>query len=186
MGRESGESWSVRKCAKECSKCGKPFEDKETLFSTLVFGGGEYERHDLCGTCWSLEESGLSSWKTTFLVPPPPQEEAVKKENVESLLRKLASREDEADLNAIFILAVMLERKKILVERDVQSMEDGRKLRIYEHRKTNESFMVIDPGLKLSELEEVQEEVVVLLGGRSRNAESAAPPDQPAAADEQG
>jgi hypothetical protein len=65
----------------------------------------------------------------------------------------------------------MLERKKIFVERDVQKTEDGRKLRVYEHKKTGESFLVIDPELKLDELEHVQDEVVVLLGGKSRNAE---------------
>lgn len=170
MGRENIDNWSVRKCAKECAKCEKKFEDKEILFSNLSFDTGEYERHDFCKTCWDKKNPGLSSWKTIFIVPPPPQEEAVKKENAESLLRKLLEDEDSKDQNAIFILTVMLERKKILVERDTQRTEDGRKLRIYEHKKTNESFMIIDPELKLTELEEVQDEVVVLLGGQPRNA----------------
>lgn len=169
MGRENVESWSVRKCSKECSKCEKEFADKEVLFSKLSFDEGEYVRQDLCADCWDKDDPGLSSWKTMFIVPPPLQEEAVKKENAESLLRKLMAKENEEDLNAIFILTVMLERKKILVERDVKATEDARKLRVYEHKKTNESFAVIDPELKLDELEKVQEEVVVLLGGQPRN-----------------
>jgi hypothetical protein len=76
-------------------------------------------------------------------------------------------QDDEADLDAVFILAVMLERKKILVERDVQTAENGLKMRIYEHRKTGESFLIVDPQLKLDALEEVQERVVSLLGGKS-------------------
>ena len=172
MGRENVENWSVRKCSKACSKCEKGFADKEALHSRLIFDAGEYFRHDFCEACWSKEDSAQNSWKTVFIVPPPPQEEAVKKENAESLLRRLLAKENEEDLNAIFILTVMLERKKILVERDNQKTEDGRKLRIYEHKKTGESFMVIDPELKLDELEEVQEEVVVLLGGQPRNAPS--------------
>ncbi len=170
MGRENIENWRVQKCAKSCSECEKAFEDKEVLFSKLIFDEGEYVRLDLCKGCWDQEKPGLSSWKTTFIVPPPPQEEAVKKENAESLLRKLIAREDDEDIHAIFILTVMLERKKILIERDVQIVEGGRKLRIYEHKKTNESFMIVDPELKLAELESVQEEVVVLLGGQPRNA----------------
>ncbi len=181
MGRENVENWRVQKCAKVCTKCGTDFVDKEVLFSKLMFDEGEYVRLDLCKECWDKDDPGLSSWKTTFIVPPPPQEEAVKKENAESLLRKLIAKEDEEDLNAIFILTVMLERKKILVERDVQTTEDGRKLRIYEHKKTNESFMVIDPELKLTELEEVQEKVVVLLGGQPRNA----PPEPSAPAEDE-
>ena len=47
-------------------------------------------------------------------------------------------------------------------------MENGFKLRVYEHRKSNESFTIIDPCLKLNELEKVQEQVVVLLGGKEQ------------------
>ena len=74
--------------------------------------------------------------------------------------------EDPANRNTIYILAVMLERRRILVERDVQTREDGVKVRVYEHRKTGETFLVPDPGLKLSELKSVQEVVVARLGGR--------------------
>ncbi len=172
MGRENIENWSVRKCSKVCDKCEKAFADKETIFSRLSFEQGEYVREDFCKECWDKNDPGLSSWQTLYIVPPPPAEEAVKKENAESLLRKLMAKENEEDLNAIFILTVMLERKKILVERDVQTTEDGRKLRVYEHKKTGESFMVVDPELKLDELEQVQEQVVVLLGGKPRNAPS--------------
>ncbi|WP_372797870.1 hypothetical protein [Pontiella sp.] len=166
MGRENIETWRVQKCAKNCSKCARDFEDKERLFSKLIFDEGQYVRQDICKACWDKKDPGLSSWTTTFIVPPPPEEEAVKKENAESLLRRLMAKENEEDLAAIFILTVMLERKKILVERDVRKGEDGRRLRIYEHKKTNESFMVIDPELKLDELESVQEQVVGLLSGQ--------------------
>jgi len=173
MGRENVETWRVQKCAKQCSQCEKAFADKETLFSKLTFDAGEYVRLDLCKRCWDKDDAGLSSWQTTFIVPPPPEEEAVKKENAESLLRRLIAKENEEDLNAIFILTVMLERKKILAEKDVKSSEDGRKLRIYEHKKTNESFMVVDPQLKLDELEQVQEQVVALLSGQPTHADDA-------------
>lgn len=171
MGRENIDNWHVKKCAKVCDGCEVEFQHRQELHSRLFFDNGEYQRHDFCGKCWNADDPGLSSWKTVFIIPPPPAEEVVKKENVESLLRKLLAKENEEDLNTVFILTVMLERKKILVERDVQKTEDGRKLRIYEHRKTGESFMVIDPGLKLGQLEHVQEEVVILLGGKPRNAE---------------
>ena len=171
MGRENIENWSVRKCSKICDQCEKEFADKETIFSRLSFEQGEYVREDFCKECWDKSNPGLSSWQTQYLVPPPPAEEALKKENAESLLRKLMAKENEEDLNAIFILTVMLERKKIMVERDAQKTEDGRKLRIYEHKKTGESFMVVDPELKLDELEQVQEEIVILLGGQPRTPE---------------
>jgi len=168
MGRETIDNWHVRKCAKICDGCEEPFKDKQILYSHLRFDEGEYSRHDFCKQCHKKKDAALSIWKTTFIIPPPPQEEVVKKENVESLLRKLLAKENDEDLNAIFILTVMLERKRILVERDTQKTEDGRKLRIYEHKKTGESFIIIDPELKLNELEHIQEEVVILLGGQPR------------------
>ncbi|MBN2164278.1 MAG: hypothetical protein JXR25_08085 [Pontiellaceae bacterium] len=179
MGRENIGNWSVRKCSKTCGQCEKDFVDKETIISCLTFNDkSEYVREDFCKTCWKQHKTGLSSWKTHYIMPPPPTDEAVKKENAESLLRRLIAKENEEDLNAIFILTVMLERKKILIERDVQTTEDRRKLRIYEHKKTGETFMVIDPELKLDELESVQEEVVVLLGGKPRTAEPESEPTE--------
>ncbi|NNJ71064.1 MAG: hypothetical protein HKP10_07245 [Kiritimatiellales bacterium] len=180
MGRENVDNWHVKKCSPACEVCQKEFQDRENLYSSLFFEGGEYLRKDVCESCWNKESAALSSWKTTFIVPPPPAEEAVKKENAESLLRKLLAKENDEDLNAVFILTVMLERKKLLVERDTQTSEDGRKLRIYEHKKTGETFMVIDPELKLAELEQVQDEVVVLLGGQPRNAVEEPESEEPA------
>ncbi len=175
MGRENIDNWHVRKCAKVCDGCKEGFKNKQQLHSRLFFDEGEYMRQDYCEKCDEKAAPALSTWKTIFIVPPPPAEETVKKENAESLLRKLLAKENEDDLNAIFILMVMLERKKIFVERDTQKAEDGRKLRIYEHKKTGESFIIIDPELKLDQLDHVQEEVVTLLGGKPRTAEPELP-----------
>lgn len=172
MAREHIENWHVKKCATCCQQCGEAFTDRQMLESCLFFAAGEYTRQDYCIPCAQPSALALSAWKTVFMRPPPPEEETVKKETVESLLRKLLTQEKNADLNAIFILTIMLERKKILVERDIQHMEDGRRLRLYEHKKTGESFMIIDPALRLDQLEPVQEAVVVLLGGQARSAES--------------
>jgi hypothetical protein len=84
----------------------------------------------------------------------------------------MVAKEDADDTNAIYILAVMLERKRILVEKDVQTREDKTKIRVYEHKKTGETFLVIDPELKLAEIEKVQEEVVGLLGGKPPKTET--------------
>ena len=58
----------------------------------------------------------------------------------------------------------MLERKRILAEKDVQKHDDGSKVIVYEHKKTGETFVIPDPGLHLDQLEHVQIEVVQMLG----------------------
>ena len=95
--------------------------------------------------------------------------------------------DDPATRNVIFILAVMLERRRILVEKEVQMPEGtGQKIRVYEHKQTGESFVVPDPQLKLKEIETVQREVMELLGispsaGKAAAAPAAAPAPAPEA-----
>lgn len=171
------QEWNIKDRGSFCQECNRLFADEETFFSKLMFEEEGYTRTDYCGTCWDKPErrdGALSVWKSTFKVPPPPAEEPLKKETAESLLRQFMETDDPSRRNVIFILTVMLERNRILVEKDVQLREDGVKVRIYEHKKTGETFLVPDPGLKLAELEQVQEEVVTLLGGGKKNEEEVA------------
>ena len=46
---------------------------------------------------------------------------------------------------------------------------------MYEHRHTGDVFLIPDPELKLAELEKVQEEVVLMLGGKPRDSACPAP-----------
>lgn len=167
------ESWQIKRRSDLCAGTNEPFADQEEMMTRLLFKDGEYIREDYKLSYWNEHkpDHGLSAWKSVFRIPPPPAE-VVKKESAETLLRNMAAKEDADDINAIYILAVMLERKKILTEKDVQIREDKTKVRVYEHKKTGETFLVIDPELKLAEIEKVQEEVVGLLGGKPPKTET--------------
>lgn len=167
------ESWQIKRRSDLCAGTNEPFADKEEIVTRLLFTDSGYVREDYRLAWWNEHkpDHGLSSWKSIFRIPPPPTE-VVKKENAETLLRKMVAKEDADDINAIYILAVMLERKKILAEKDVQIRDDKTKVRVYEHKKTGETFLVIDPELKLAEIEKVQEEVVGLLGGKPPKTET--------------
>jgi hypothetical protein len=60
------------------------------------------------------------------------------------------------------VLAVMLERKRVLKQIKTEQAENGRVL-IYEHGATGDVFIVPDPQLRLGELGNVQNEVADLL-----------------------
>ncbi len=168
------QDWNIKSRSSTCSACSKEFEDKEECYSALMFTDEGYIRGDYCRECWQKQElpgTVFSTWQGIFTIPPPPEEEPLKKETAESLLRKMLE-EDEPNINVIFILAVMLERKRILIERDVKTTEDGTMLRIYEHKKSGETFLVTEPELQLDKLEEVQKQVVELLGGGERKTEN--------------
>lgn len=160
--------WNIRTCADQCCACGRRFADRERLMSRLRFAADGYLRDDFCTGCWPGRKpdggAEVSAWSAAWLAPAPKAPEALKKETAESLLREMMETDDPGRRNVIFILAVMLERRRILVEKEVQVHPDGRKIRVYEHKQTGESFVVPDPQLRLLEIEGVQREVMELLG----------------------
>ena len=168
-----GQEWNIKSRGNCCRECEKEFNDQDDCYSALMFTEEGYVRGDYCTTCWNeqdLESSAFSTWHGIFIVPPPEKEEPLKKETAESLLRKMLE-DDEPNIGVIYILAVMLERKRILVERDVKTCDDGSILRIYEHKKNGETFLVTEPHLQLDKLEEIQQQVVDLLSGGGKSEE---------------
>ncbi|MFO7937944.1 MAG: hypothetical protein R6V06_10120 [Kiritimatiellia bacterium] len=164
------QEWNIRQRGHECSICGHAFEDRQKIVSLLRENESGYERMDCCGKCWETFQRDwepFSLWDGVYRVPKPVEtrQEPVKKDTAETLLRKLITLEDPAMLNVVYVLAVMLERGRQLVERDFKPHESGGILRVYEHRKTGDTFVVLDPRLRLDKLAIVQQQVVALLSG---------------------
>lgn len=63
---------------------------------------------------------------------------------------------------ASYILAVMLERKRLLKIKE-QFKREGQRIFVYEQPKTGDIFTIPDPDLQLNQLEEVQRVVADLL-----------------------
>src|SRR6185295_5300042 len=113
--------WHFQSRSHACQACGKHFADKQPYHTVLADGKQEIQRLDLCESCWKSESEGardrkgfISHWQGVYETPPPAPPEAIRKENAESLLRKLIELNDPANGPATFILAAMLERKRIL------------------------------------------------------------------------
>jgi hypothetical protein len=171
--------WNIRACAATCIRCQRPFADKEMLSSRLRFTPEGYLRDDFCAACWPQREQPdeeVSAWAAQWHAPEQKAPEPLKKETAESLLRELMETDDPSKRNVIFILAVMLERRRVLAEKEVQIQPDGLKIRVYEHRQTGESFVIPDPQLRLREIEDVQHEVMDLLGIPPPPDKNAPPP----------
>ena len=135
------------------------------MYSALYWRDGQYVRVDLNAESWKARNDNiepLSAWQAVFVPPPPPAAETLKKDDAESLLRRLISENATETRNARYILALMLERKKMIRQIERQRQEGGSIL-VYEHGPTGEVWLIEDPGLKLGELKAVQEEVSNLL-----------------------
>jgi hypothetical protein len=163
---DKASSWHVKSRSHRCASCGEDFVEGEAVMSRLVLSHGEMIREDFKRSEWNPEtqEQALFHWKTHFRLPPPKKEAPFKEENAEEILREMLENPDPLDVNTLFILAVMLERKRVLIERGVQRDAEGRQVRIYEHKDSGESFLIQDPELSFEDIGEVQEEVALKLG----------------------
>ena len=162
------QEWNIRPRGHVCSVCAQTFVDKQACVSVLREQSESFERRDYCVNCWKAETRDwqpFSVWEGNYEAPVVvTKDEPVKKETAETLLRRLILLEEPAMRNVVYVLAVMLERGKQLVERDAKPQEGGI-LRVYEHKKTGDVFTVLDPQLRLDEIGDVQRQVVALLSG---------------------
>lgn len=169
-------SWEVKPRAHKCTASGEAFAEKEFLMSRLINGPQGMLREDYKLAAWDKEkqQSALFYWKTQYRLPPAKKEAAFREENADELLRQLVEEKDEANINTIFLLAVMLERKRLFIERGIQRDPEGRPVRIYEHKESGETFLIPDPELGIDQIDTVQQEVALKLGWIKAEAEEVA------------
>jgi hypothetical protein len=161
--------WHIQSRAHACQISGRQFTDGETYHTVLRDTKAGFERIDLCAEAFRgsggeiLARPGIvSHWKGTYEAPPPVPPEAIRRDDAESLLRKLMEKREDRHAAATYILAVMLERKRILRVK-AQSRDSGRRMFLYEHPKSGDLFTIMDPDLQLDQLEQVQHDVAHLL-----------------------
>jgi len=160
--------WNIQSRAHACEACAQPFADRQPYHTLLLDEPPSLRRSDICEPCWQKKSADarsqagfISHWQGIFEVPPPVVD-AIQKETAETVLRKLIAQNDPRYASAAYILAVMLERKRILKVKE-QLQRDGRRVFIYEQPKTGDIFTIADPNLRLDQLEEVQRDVAMLL-----------------------
>lgn len=161
--------WNIQSRGHVCHLTGHGFTEGQRFHTVLLSGREGLERLDFSEGAWKehgaevMARPGIiSHWLGTYHAPPATPPEAIRRDDAESLLRELLNRRDPRHTGAVYILAVMLERKRLLKVKG-QSRENGLRVTLYEHPKTGDIFPVTDPGLQLSQLEEVQRDVASLL-----------------------
>jgi hypothetical protein len=161
--------WNIQSRAHACQACEKHFTDKQHYHTTLLDLKHEIQRRDLCEACWKQEHGEgaadrkgfISHWQGVYEAPPPAPPEPIQKENAESLLRKLMELNDPKYAAAAYILAAMLERKRILKVKE-QFKREGQRIFVYEHSRTGDVFTIPDADQQLND-EAVQRDVAALL-----------------------
>ena len=124
--------WNIQSRAHICETCSLPFADQQAYSTVLFEAAKELRRSDICEPC--AQKSGdtrrhagyISHWHGIYEAPIV-RPEAIQKENAETLLRKLIERNDPRYGPAAYILAVMLERKRLLKVKE-QIVRDGQRV----------------------------------------------------------
>jgi len=173
-------NWEIKARSRACAACGQPFETGQTLHTVLAFSGEECERKDYCSRCWKNDAAdgsgagkGSAYWQSNFRrLTPPPEEEAIKKDVIERLLKRYLDSEEEPHLNLCYVLALLEERKKVFSLREKIRDEQGRRVLVYEHTGTGETFLIRDPQLSLSGVESVQAQVRELIEAEKHRRQS--------------
>jgi len=133
----------------------------------------EPERRDYCIRCWKEKDPGpevrqgdrSAYWQAHFkrITALVEKKEAVQKDVIERLLSRYIRSEEKAHINLCYILALLEERKKVLVPQDKIIDKEGNKIIVYEQRKTGETYLIRDPHLTLMEVDAVQAQVKELI-----------------------
>jgi hypothetical protein len=172
------QNWSIRSRSHQCALSERPFIEGETFHTAIYFDTktGDYLRRDVGLDSWKQELSErkpIAYWKTLYSPTITEQKpEVTSKESAMALLQRFIEEGDPSTENARYILALMLERKRILSNTATKEV-DGQRMLFYENKKTGEVFIVRDPELLLNELASLQDEVAMLLGFGGPAAEAA-------------
>ncbi len=156
--------WAIKHRSDTCSATHRPFVVGEYFYTLLFRDGDAFRREDLSEEAWAARNENIrpfSFWKSRYEPAPPAPPEPLAKETAEQLFRRLISSEN-APQNACYVLAVMLERKRVLKQIKSEQTENGRVI-VYEQPATGDVFIVPDPQLRMDEVESVQNEVANLL-----------------------
>lgn len=172
------QNWSIRSRAHQCAHSARPFVEGEVFHTAIYFDPetGGYLRRDVGLDAWKnelAERTPIAYWRTTYTPHIAEQRpEVTSKESAMALLQRFIEEDEPQTEDARYILALMLERKRILSPTATKETEQGRML-FYENKKTSEVFMIRDPELRLDELAQMQDEVAMLLGFGGPAAEAA-------------
>src|SRR5579885_1275129 len=106
--------WVIKHRSDVCAVTRRPFVPGEYFYTLLFHEADGYRREDLSEEAWRTRNENIrpfSFWRSRFEPLPTPAPEPLPRENAEQLFRRLIASE-KPPVNACYVLAVMLERKR--------------------------------------------------------------------------
>ena len=164
--------WEIQKRSKICNICEREFKDGDLYHCLLKFENAMPLRKDICEFCWdekmcdeTRSPDFISHWKSRVKIQLiQKKEDPIQRSIAENLLKKYLHSSEPSHKNLCYVLALMLERKKIFVQRQkTEEKQSGRKFIVYEHGKSGDTYLIEDPQLNISEISAVQKQIDSIL-----------------------
>ena len=159
--------WPIKHRAEACAVTQRPFAAGENFYTLLFREADGFRREDLSEEAWTTRNENIrpfSFWRSRYEPPPGDRPNRLPKKMPRNFCGDCWRNKSAEHANACYVLAVMLERKRILKQIKSETT-DGDRVLIYEHAKTGDVFIVPDPQLRLDEIEKVQDEVAQPVAG---------------------
>ncbi|MEM7311451.1 MAG: hypothetical protein AAF682_32605 [Planctomycetota bacterium] len=138
-------SWKLSRRHEACSRCERPFEEDQRLYSTLYVTAEEIRREDVCEACFpqAREQDGdeLIFWRGRHHVGK--KAFAVDFEALEGLFLALEGREEQALRELRYLLCLLLMRKKRLKLIKTARRPDGEAMIMRRPRRTEELLIYV-------------------------------------------
>lgn len=154
--------WEIKSRSHHCSKTGREFLEGEFFYTLLLRDGDGFRREDLSEQAWKERNENVqpfSFWRRKYEAPAPPPPDPIPRDDAEGLLRRLMEENNPVHNNVRYILALMLERKRLL--KPIESRDDD--ILVYEHTVSGETFVISNPRLSFDQIPDVQREVSAML-----------------------
>lgn len=162
-------NWEIQGCSERCLMCSKEFSDGENFHCRLFLEKDGPRREDYCKDCWAKRSDigkGYSSWQGRYKVQPVHiDEEPIKEPISKQLLKKWIHSTERLHQCFCYVLAILLERNKTF-----QIRPNIKGQLVYEDRDTGETYILIDPGLTIKELTQIEGQLQEMLKQELRTA----------------
>src|SRR6266480_281917 len=107
--------WAIKHRSDVCTATQRRFAPGESFYTLLFREAEGFRREDLSEQAWAARNENIrpfSFWKSRYEPAPAEPPEALATETAEELFRRLMSAPD-SPANACYVLAVVLERKRV-------------------------------------------------------------------------
>lgn len=160
-------NWDIKGCNGKCIKCSKSFNDNELFYCRLFVEKEGPRREDYCTDCWAgRTESAAShsSWQGKYkLEPLKIEEEPIEEPLLKHLLKKWIHSTERLHQCFCYVLVILLERNRTFSEKPSIKEQDGRVQLVYEDKDTGETYVIEDPHLNLTELNNIESQLQTML-----------------------